>query len=72
MAIDVQDPFLAKLPASEAAALVARIRWLLGVGDHLGIPIVVTAEDLHRVGPIVGDRSPLPSSSTAEAGSSHL
>lgn len=48
--IDVQPPFTRKLAPGEAQALVARIGWLVGAVRWLGIPIVVTAEDVQRLG----------------------
>jgi nicotinamidase-related amidase len=51
--IDVQACFLDKLPAGERTPLVARIAWLVRVAHILGIPIVATAEDIARQGPLV-------------------
>jgi nicotinamidase-related amidase len=48
--IDAQPAFLDKLPASERGALVARLRWLIGVAIWLAIPLVVTAEDHPHLG----------------------
>ena len=44
--IDVQDFFLAKLPADQRAPLVARIAWLMRVALALEIPLLVTGEDM--------------------------
>jgi len=51
--IDVQKNFLAKLPESERPGLVARIAWLVRVAKRLEIPILATAEDMNRNGPLV-------------------
>jgi nicotinamidase-related amidase len=51
--IDVQEYFLAKLPAEEAGGLVDRIGWLIDVAIGLNIPIVVTAEDIPKLGGVV-------------------
>jgi len=51
--IDVQANFLAKLPLHERPALVARIRWLVKAALRLEIPILATAEDMNRNGPLV-------------------
>ncbi|HVT52056.1 MAG TPA: isochorismatase family protein [Dongiaceae bacterium] len=57
--IDVQDYFLNKLPEAERAPLVARIAWLMRVAGALDIPMVATAEDIPRDGPLVEDLSAL-------------
>ncbi|MFO0994061.1 MAG: isochorismatase family protein [Hyphomicrobiales bacterium] len=51
--IDVQENFLAKLPLHERSILVARILWLVKVAARLDIPILATAEDMNRNGPLV-------------------
>ncbi len=51
--IDVQENFLAKLPLHERPALVSRILWLVKVAARLDIPILATAEDVNRNGPLV-------------------
>jgi nicotinamidase-related amidase len=51
--IDVQDYFLNKLPEAARAPLVARIAWMMRVARALAIPIVATAEDVARDGPLV-------------------
>jgi len=45
--IDVQQSFLDRVGVEAAAALVDRIRWLVLVAGHLGIPVVVTEEEPH-------------------------
>jgi nicotinamidase-related amidase len=51
--IDVQESFLAKLPLHERSIIVARILWLVKVAARLDIPILATAEDMNRNGPLV-------------------
>jgi nicotinamidase-related amidase len=53
LVIDVQDYFLNKLPEAERGPLVARIGWLMRVAQVLKIPILATAEDIARDGPLV-------------------
>jgi nicotinamidase-related amidase len=50
IAIDVQPPFLAKLPRDESEQLRERICWLIGVAAWLRVPLIVTAEDVGREG----------------------
>jgi nicotinamidase-related amidase len=51
--IDVQAFFLVKLPLDQREPLVARIAWLMQVARALEIPILATAEDIQRDGPLV-------------------
>ncbi|HEX3088293.1 MAG TPA: isochorismatase family protein, partial [Ilumatobacteraceae bacterium] len=51
--IDVQQYFLDKLPVDERAPLIARIAWLMRVARALDIPIIATAEDIAKDGPMV-------------------
>ena len=53
--IDVQQYFLDKLPASWSCSLVERIAWLMQVANLLGIPVIATAEDVQRNGPLLPD-----------------
>jgi nicotinamidase-related amidase len=53
LVIDVQEYFLDKLPEADRAPLVARIGWLMRVARTLEIPIIATAEDVARDGPMV-------------------
>ncbi len=53
--IDVQDYFLAKLPLDWRNPLVERIAWLMQVASILEIPVIATAEDIARDGPLVPD-----------------
>ena len=59
--IDVQECFLAKLPSEERALLVNRIGWLISVATRLNVPIIVTAEEIPKLGsvvPAIADRLP--------------
>ena len=51
--IDVQQHFLDKLPLDWRAPLIERIAWLLQVARILDIPVIATAEDEKRIGPLV-------------------
>ena len=51
--IDVQQGFLDKLPRKENRRLVKRLLWLVKVAVRLGIPLVVTAEDIKRNGSVI-------------------
>lgn len=53
--IDVQKHFLEKLPLDLRQPLVARIAWLMRVARLLGIPIIATAEDIAKDGPLVAE-----------------
>jgi len=53
--VDVQQYFLDKLPLHERGPLVQRMAWLMRVARALDIPIVATAEDVERNGPLVPD-----------------
>ena len=55
--IDVQKLFLDKLPLDQREPLVARIAWLMRVATALDIPILTTAEDIPRNGPLVAELS---------------
>jgi nicotinamidase-related amidase len=57
--IDVQQYFLAKLPLDQRAPLVSRIAWLMRVARALKIPIIATAEDMVRDGPLVPELAAL-------------
>lgn len=50
--IDVQPPFLAKLPEAERGSLLQRIGWLSGVAAWLAVPIIVRAEATAALGGI--------------------
>ena len=51
--IDVQQYFLDKLPPDRRALLVERIAWLMRVAYLLDVPVIATAEDVQRNGPLV-------------------
>jgi nicotinamidase-related amidase len=53
--IDVQAYFLGKLPLDQREPLVARIAWLMRVASALEIPILATAEDIAKNGPLVAE-----------------
>jgi nicotinamidase-related amidase len=53
LVIDVQQYFLDKLPLAWRGPLVARIAWLMRAARLLDIPILATAEDTARDGPLV-------------------
>jgi nicotinamidase-related amidase len=50
--IDVQPPFLDKLPHEESQLLRNRLCWLIGVAGWLRVPLVATAEDIAREGSV--------------------
>jgi nicotinamidase-related amidase len=49
--IDVQDVFLDKLPEQEREGLLNNVCWLVKLAMWRQIPLVVTAEELHRQPP---------------------
>ena len=53
--IDAQQHFLDKLPLHWRAPLVERMAWLMRVARLLDIPIIATAEEVERVGPLASD-----------------
>ena len=57
--IDVQPVFLNRLPLDWRGPLVERIAWLMRVARVLCIPIVATAEDMARNGPLVPELTEL-------------
>ena len=48
--IDVQKFFLEKVGRTEGTPLTERIRWLIEVANWLGVPLIVTAEDVDTFG----------------------
>jgi|SRR3990172_214445 len=50
--IDIQPLFVGKIPAAEQDPLLQRMCWVIKVANWLQIPLVVTAEDLPRIGNI--------------------
>jgi nicotinamidase-related amidase len=59
MVIDVQQYFLDKLPAHERGPLVQRIGWLMRMARALDVPVIATAEDIERNGPLVPELATL-------------
>ena len=57
--IDVQQYFLDKLPLDWREPLVERMAWLMRVARLLDIPIIATAEDVARDGPLVPELAEL-------------
>ena len=57
--IDVQNVFLEKLPLDLRDPLVARIAWLMRAAAVFEIPILATAEDSPRNGPLVSELATL-------------
>ncbi|HEY7687061.1 MAG TPA: isochorismatase family protein [Dongiaceae bacterium] len=55
LVIDIQQYFLEKIGADARDPLVRRIAWLMRVARLLEIPIIATAEDVARDGPLVPD-----------------
>ncbi|MFM9845513.1 MAG: isochorismatase family protein [Dongiaceae bacterium] len=53
LVIDVQQYFLDKLALDEREPLVRRIAWLMQMARLLEIPIIATAEDMAKDGPLV-------------------
>jgi nicotinamidase-related amidase len=49
--IDVQDAFLNKLPLQESEGLLIRVCWLIKVAQWKQIPLIVTAEEIHKQPP---------------------
>lgn len=53
--IDVQAAFAKKLETNASQALVSRIAWAVGVAGWFGLPTVVTAEDIPRLGSVADE-----------------
>lgn len=53
LVIDVQQYFLDKLALQDREPLLRRMAWLMQAARLLGIPIIATAEDVARDGPLV-------------------
>jgi nicotinamidase-related amidase len=49
--IDIQDAFLDKLPPTTSQQLLNRACWLIAVARWRQIPLIVTAEELHKQPP---------------------
>ncbi|MEI8298760.1 MAG: isochorismatase family protein [Pseudomonadota bacterium] len=65
MVIDVQQYFLDKLPLHDRGPLVQRIAWLMRVAHALSVPLIATAEDVERNGPLVPELATLLPAGTA-------
>lgn len=53
--VDVQELFLAKLLPAECRPLLNRILWIVQVAGALGVPMLVTAEDISQNGTVVAE-----------------
>lgn len=51
--IDVQQAFVDKLAPQKHMPIINRIAWIVGMAPKLGIPLVVTAEDIDDLGATV-------------------
>jgi len=56
--IDVQPPFLHKLAPEEQQPVLKRICWLIGVANWLHVPLIITAEDILRLGTVDAQITP--------------
>ena len=52
LVIDIQPPFVNKENTSENNPLLQRMCWVIKVSNWLGVPLVVTAENIHNTGNI--------------------
>jgi nicotinamidase-related amidase len=50
--IDVQDSFLRKCSQEEADLTLNHVGWLVEIAKILGVPLVVTAEEIERMGSV--------------------
>jgi len=48
--IDVQQPFLEKMPKEQVTPIINRISWMVQIAVKLNVPIVATAEDIPECG----------------------
>jgi nicotinamidase-related amidase len=55
IAIDIQPHFVNKESKKEDNALLQRMCWVIKVANWLGVPLIVTAEDIPRTGNISGE-----------------
>jgi nicotinamidase-related amidase len=55
IAIDIQPHFVKKESKNEPNPLLQRMCWVIKVANWLGIPLIVTAEDIPRTGNISGE-----------------
>ncbi|HXQ38500.1 MAG TPA: hypothetical protein VN843_31155, partial [Anaerolineales bacterium] len=50
IAIDIQPHFVKKESQNEHNLLLQRMCWVIKVANWLGIPLIVTAEDISHIG----------------------
>ena len=55
IAIDIQPSFVKKENKSENNPLLQRMCWVIKVANWLGVPLIVTAEDIPRTGNVSGE-----------------
>jgi nicotinamidase-related amidase len=48
--IDIQDSFLRKYPQEEVDLILNRVGWLVEIAKIVNVPLVVTAEEIDRLG----------------------
>ena len=53
--IDIQPSFVKKESRDEHSPLLQRMCWVIKVAKWLGVPLIVTAEDLDRTGNVCGE-----------------
>jgi len=53
--IDVQPSFIKKESENEHNPLLQRMCWVIKVANWLGVPLIVTAEDIPRTGNVSGE-----------------
>ena len=53
--IDIQPAFVQKESNDEHNPLLQRMCWVIKVANWLDVPLIVTAEDIHRTGNISGE-----------------
>ncbi len=59
--IDIQNHFLEKYDSQASENLLARVCWLQGVANAMGVPTIATAEDIQNCGqlhPAIADHLP--------------
>lgn len=59
IAIDIQPHFVKKESRNEDNTLLQRMCWVIKVANWLGIPLIVTAEDVSRTGNISEEVAPI-------------
>ena len=55
IAIDIQPHFVNKESKKEDNALLQRMCWVIKVANWLGVPLIVTAEDIPRTGSVADE-----------------